>query len=84
MRVDLGKERLIAFLYMLMRDKLPTGEVERLVREVEKLTEGNIPFFSNGPLEEYSIELAHRICPEFIRKAKRKPHRSGRIEGRTK
>lgn len=29
-------ERLVAFLYLLLRDALPAGEIERLVLEAEK------------------------------------------------
>ena len=52
--------RLVVFLYLLMRDKLPVGAVEECVQEVEK---SNNPEFvlSNGYLGKYAEDLAERI-----------------------
>jgi hypothetical protein len=53
-------ERLVIFLYLLMRDSLVTGEVERL------MSEANIdktPVFSATHLENYARELAARLSP---------------------
>ena len=50
--------RLQGFLYMLMRDAVVPGEVERMVRDVEK---GAHPVFSNVHLVAYADELARRL-----------------------
>jgi hypothetical protein len=59
----LNKENLVAFLYMLMRDSLPTGEVARLVVEVEKTKGQEIAFTSKG-LEAYARELSDRLLSD--------------------
>ena len=57
-------ERLVAFLYDLLRDDLPAGAVERLVREGEKYPP---PYkFSNSHLEAYARELAQRLLPNLV------------------
>ena len=50
--------RLQGFLYMLMRDAVVPGEVERMVRDVEKSAH---PAFSNVHLAAYADELARRL-----------------------
>ena len=50
--------RLECFLYMLMRDEIVLGEIERLVYEVEKVTEGH---GSNKHLAAYAKEIATRL-----------------------
>jgi len=51
------------FLYLLMRDTVVPGEVERLVREAEKGTNHmGVPTYSNSYLSEYAHELSERLC----------------------
>lgn len=53
-------DALISFLYTLMRDHLPTGAVERLVRE--SLDErGESVQYTNGWLAQYAQDLARRL-----------------------
>ncbi len=54
---------LIAFLYHLLRDALPSGEVERLMLEAEKITPRNQAVYSNAHLAAYASELAGRLVP---------------------
>lgn len=49
-----------AFLYLLLRDKLPAGAVEYLVIEAEALG-NNSPVFSNEQLAIYAKELTSRL-----------------------
>ncbi len=49
-----------AFLYLLLRDELPAGVVEKLVVQVES-SKGQIQLFSNEPLANYAEELAFRL-----------------------
>jgi hypothetical protein len=49
--------KLVSFLYQLMRDHLPAGEVERLVRE----SEDPDVFYTNGWLANYAEDLANRL-----------------------
>lgn len=57
----LGRERsrLREFLYLLIRDELPAGKVEQLVKTVEVM-EGRA-LYSNAQLGEYAAQLALRL-----------------------
>jgi hypothetical protein len=53
---------LVSFLYELMRDHVPTGVVEKIVRSVEK--EQKCPealHFCNGHLAQYAQDAAARL-----------------------
>jgi hypothetical protein len=56
-------DRLVAFMYLLMRDDLPPGEVERLVLEAEKTEIG--PYrkedYTNKHLAKYAVEIVRRL-----------------------
>lgn len=49
-------DRLASFLYDLLRDHLPAGEVERLVREADPDVQ-----YTNGWLAEYARDLSRRL-----------------------
>jgi len=53
-----SEDPLVNFLYILMRDYLPTGVVERIV---EEHTYSDIASFSNGWLAEYAKDIALRL-----------------------
>jgi hypothetical protein len=55
------RDDLKSFLYLLLRDKLPAGEVEALVMEVEKCTDKSKVLYSNKYIADYAKELAFRI-----------------------
>lgn len=61
-----GRSPLVSFLYDLMRDHLPPGVVERLVREAT-LVGAETPHghwattYTNGWLAEYAKDLATRL-----------------------
>lgn len=48
------------FLYMLIRDEVPFGKIERLIREVEKTSEMTVTF-SEPRMAEYASSLAQRL-----------------------
>jgi len=53
-----SNSKVAAFLYYLLKDKVPAGEVESVMREVEK----NDSFkFTNGWLAQYAIYLDNRL-----------------------
>ena len=52
--------RLQLFLYLLMRDKLPTGEVVDLINQSEAANRTGIEY-SSSFLSCYSKELAERL-----------------------
>lgn len=54
---------LTGFLYTLMRDSAPPGEVEKLVRDIENEAAGNETTccYTNGWLAKYANHLANRI-----------------------
>ena len=61
---------LVTFLYILMRDKLPTGEVEKLVHDAEQY-KGQICIFSSSELAQYATSLCKRLRDvEFNARAK--------------
>lgn len=57
---ELGK--LHTFLYLLLRDKMTFGEVEKIMEDVEKLeANGNTPVFSEKTQSLYAWDLAKRL-----------------------
>lgn len=60
-------ERLVAFLYILLRDHLPAGTVESILSlHVDKSAAMTYPVkFSNPHIEAYARELAGRLCGEL-------------------
>lgn len=48
----------VAFLYLLMRDHLPAGIVDNLIKDINK---GTTKIFTNGWLAKYAIDLVERI-----------------------
>lgn len=60
--------KLVDFLYILMRDHLPAGTVESLVREVEIDSASNdceINEYSNGWLALYAKNLSDRLTKDL-------------------
>lgn len=53
--------KLTSFIYSLLRDHLPAGEVELLIREAED--QSNVTY-TNGYLAKYSEILAKRLLDE--------------------
>lgn len=53
-----SSDHLVSFLYELMRDKVPPGEIEALVRNSisEDITE-----YTNGHLANYAKDLTYRL-----------------------
>lgn len=58
--LTLANDRIECFLYLLLRDKLPAGQVEALVRESEKANDATITY-SNPHLAKYAQDLAARM-----------------------
>ena len=55
-------ERLVAFLYVLMRDEVVSGAVERVMESHIESRPRDIPrSYSNPHLEAYARELAERL-----------------------
>lgn len=55
---------LTGFLYVLLRDVSPPGEVERIVRELERETSQGLngeTTYTNGWLAQYAKDLADRL-----------------------
>lgn len=53
--------RLVSFLYELMRDHVPVGTVEFIVRSSEN---GQPTTYTNGWLAKYAEDLANRLKEE--------------------
>ena len=56
--------RLVSFLYVLMRDHLPPGKIEELVRETELDGSGENQY-SNGWLALYAQDLMVRLTNDL-------------------
>jgi len=55
-----SESNLVCFLYLLLRDMLPAGEVEKLVAEVVSYDQK--PYeFSNGWLGQYALNIKSRL-----------------------
>lgn len=52
---------LTSFLYTLMRDAAPVGEVEAIVREIEREAPQGETVYTNGWLAQYAKHLADRL-----------------------
>ena len=56
------KDGLVSFLYILLRDHLPAGEIERIIVEhVDKAKKNGPIIYDNAYLASYAAELADRI-----------------------
>ena len=55
-----SKDKLVAFLYQLMRDELSTGKVEHLILDNTGPNADEF-IFTNGYLAKYAIDLAKRL-----------------------
>jgi hypothetical protein len=51
------------FLYLLMRDLVPLGDVEKLVKDSEMTAADSKAQLSNGWLAKYAKDLAARLRP---------------------
>ncbi len=65
-----SKDPLVCFLYLLMRDKLPVGEISKLFVEATANTKGYS--FTNGYLGEFAQHIASglRIKEETVKARK--------------
>jgi len=54
------QNKLVCFLYLLMRDELPCGVVEKIIREIEQTGKQSF-LFGNSYLADYASELASRL-----------------------
>lgn len=55
-----GNDKLVEFLYELMRDHLPTGTVELIVRNCKSDKDTTIKY-CNGFLAQYAQDIAKRL-----------------------
>lgn len=57
----MNRERLVAFLYELMRDECVPGKVAALTKSAEKIEPGQFCTYTNKHLEAYAREIAGRL-----------------------
>lgn len=55
-----AKNKLVDFLYCLLRDRVPPGEIETLIANIEA-AQDNESEYENKHLEAYARELADRL-----------------------
>lgn len=53
-----SNSKLVSFLYLLMRDHLPAGVIEEIIRDAEETTDCQ---FTNGWLAKYAEDLKDRL-----------------------
>lgn len=58
--MKVNEDKVVALLYHLMRDHLPTGEIERIVKELEKAGDVKL-VFSNHYLEMMARAYLERL-----------------------
>mgnify|MGYP001824202982 CR=1 FL=1 len=58
------QHRLVGFLYELMRDKIPCGEVENIMINVMSSPPDEEIRFTNGWLARYAANIAGRLLEE--------------------
>jgi hypothetical protein len=56
-----SKDPLVGFLYILMRDHLPVGMVEGIMRDHVNVETDDVDNYSNGWLAEYAKDLSKRL-----------------------
>lgn len=56
--------KLEAFLYLLMRDYITSGKLEKILTEVENISKYNAPLYSSIHLGAYAKELATELLKE--------------------
>jgi hypothetical protein len=58
-------ERLVAFLYRIIRDDIVSGRIELHMNEIDKHNDYNYEFdYSNEDLEQYCRKLVKRLVKE--------------------
>lgn len=58
----MNNDKLVVFMYILMRDYLPCGSVAEIFRDhVDIIQSGEQQVYSNKHLEAYAIELVNRL-----------------------
>lgn len=55
-----SNDPLVGFLYLLIRDHLPTGIIESIMKDVSNMS----TYFTNGWLANYSKDVAERLRKE--------------------
>lgn len=56
---NISEERLICFIYLLGRDCMPLGEIERIMKDVDFIDEPAI--CSNDYLRQYAHDCVNRL-----------------------
>lgn len=60
--LSIQRDKLVCFLYLLIRDTVPPGEIERIMKEVEK---ASAPMtYSNSFVAGYAESLVKRMAIE--------------------
>lgn len=64
MKTTETNDRLAMFLYLLLRDKLPAGEIEDVIKKLPNAPPGDVGILSNGFIGDYAVELSAQIRGE--------------------
>lgn len=64
LRIDSGEvnssDPLVAFLYLLIRDHIVSGDIESIMKEIENTTEDKY-VFTNGFIASYAKNIKERL-----------------------
>ena len=57
----MSEEKVVLFMYLLLRDHLPVGEVTKLIMSMDEEYSDNNVLYTNGNLEALARELVSRL-----------------------
>ena len=58
----MNENYLTPFLYLLIRDEVTSGVIERIMKDIEKIQDtGGNPIYSNKFLADYAKSIADRL-----------------------
>ena len=57
----MNKTKLITFIYLLVRDYVPTGQIGNILVQLEAFKEDETVDFTNKFMEEYAKDVVERL-----------------------
>lgn len=64
--VFITENSLVAFIYLLCRDHLPTGDVQKLLKDSVLISDGDNNRLTNGHLGKYAEYVATNLQSQFF------------------
>ena len=68
LRIDSGfvnsHDKLVGFLYLLLRDYVPAGDIEEIMKQISKKESSETYEFTNGYIASYAKNIQERLINE--------------------